>query len=85
MFVSFPGALDENTFVAELMKTDSGGKLPRYKRFFCKEDEMFRINGATYALPNQWGDRTLEAVSLLAQTYPKLNVEVKSTAESAGH
>ncbi|SAL83428.1 hypothetical protein AWB67_06404 [Caballeronia terrestris] len=25
------------------------------ERFFCADDEVFYVNGTTYALTNQWG------------------------------
>jgi len=81
LFARFPGALDEASFNKELMKTDGGGKLPRYKRFFCKEDELFQLDGETCALSNQWGDRTLEAVKLLSNKYPKLAITVVPSTE----
>ena len=79
LFVSFLGTLDENSFITELMKTDSGGKLPKHKRFFCEEKELFHIADKTYALSNQWGERTLEAVNLLAHTYADFGINVIPT------
>lgn len=79
LFISYPSILDEDAFITELMKTDIGGKLPRYKRFYCKEDELFRIGGRTYALSNQWGDKTLDAVELLAKAYPSLHISIAAT------
>ncbi len=79
LFVSYPGTLNEEDFVAELMRTSGGGKLPKYKRFFCKEDELFRLGGMTYALSNQWGERTLEAVQLLENKFTSFDIEITPT------
>lgn len=74
VFVSFDGILDESEVVAQL---DSGGAVPKYKRFFHKQEELFHTDGKTYALSNQWGPRTLEAVEVLAEKYPALNIRVE--------
>jgi hypothetical protein len=79
LFISFPGKLNEDAFVAELMKSDVGGALPRYKRFYCKEDELFHIGDMTYALSNQWGNKTLDAVDQLIEQFPSLNISIEST------
>lgn len=79
LFIEFPGNLNEDVFIAELMRTDVGGKLPKHKRFFCKGEELFQIGDKTYALSNQWGDRTLEAVNLLANTYTDCGISITPT------
>lgn len=81
LFISYPGRLNEDAFIAELMKTDVGGALPKYKRFFCKEDELFYMDDKTYALSNQWGNRTLDAVDQLAAQYSSLNISIEPTSE----
>jgi len=80
LFISFSGNLDEDAFVTELMKSDAGGALPRYKRFYCKEDELFHIGDKTYALSNQWGNKTLNAVDQLAEQYPSLGISIEPTS-----
>ena len=76
MFISFIGHLNEETFANKLMALDTGGKLPKTKRYFCKEDELFRCNGKTYAMTNQWGKSTLEAVNSLAESFPGLEISI---------
>lgn len=62
----------------DLYKTlDTEGELPKTKRYFCKQDELFHIDGKTYALSNQWGVRTLEAVDLLSEKYPEKNINIE--------
>lgn len=53
LFVSFEGNLDSEKCIEESMKQDKGGALPRSKRFFCDEGELFHSQGKTYALTNQ--------------------------------
>tara|TARA_R100000900_G_scaffold139246_3_gene118769 strand:- start:476 stop:1231 length:756 start_codon:yes stop_codon:yes gene_type:complete len=77
LFVSFEGALDEVDFSEKLMEFDSGGKLPKTKRFFCKPGELFEVGDKTYAMTNQWGQRTLEAVDLVIEKYPDLRINVE--------
>ncbi len=77
LFISFNGELDEEKFAEQLMKLDTGGKLPKTKRYFCKQDELFVMDGKTYAMTNQWGLRTLEAVDLLKAKYPDLKINIK--------
>lgn len=77
LFISFDGSLDEETFSAQLMKLDTGSKLPKTKRYFCKQDELFVIDGKTYSMTNQWGVRTLEAVDLLSAKYPEMYISIE--------
>ena len=44
------------------------GKSPT--RYFCKDEELFQMNGRTYALSNQWGERTEEAVLNIVNQLP---------------
>lgn len=77
LFISFEGELDEEKYTQLLMTMDTGGKLPKTKRYFCKQDELFIQNGRTYALSNQWGDRTLEAVQTLSDRHPNLSISIE--------
>ena len=60
-----------------LMKADAGGAVPRAKRYFHDEDEMFHVDNKTYVLSNQWDKRTLEATALLVKAFPKLDIQIK--------
>ncbi|WP_341938244.1 hypothetical protein [Marinimicrobium sp. C2-29] len=77
LFASFDGSLDEVDFSENLMEFDAGGKLPITKRFFCKAGELFEVGDRTYAMSNQWGKRTFEAIDLLVKNYPALNINVE--------
>ena len=76
LFISFDGSLDEEKFAEQLMMLDVGGKLPKTKRYFCKQDELFVVDGKTYAMTNQWGLRTLEAAKLMRKKYPQLEISI---------
>tara|TARA_R110002049_G_scaffold116033_2_gene268319 strand:- start:224 stop:748 length:525 start_codon:yes stop_codon:yes gene_type:complete len=74
LFICFDGQLDEESFAEQLMALDSGGKLPKTKRYFCKQNELFIVGDKTYALTNQWGLRTLEAVDLIRLKFPEMEI-----------
>ena len=77
LFISFDGELDEQQFIERLMQLDKGGKLPKTKRYFCKQDELFFVNDRTYAMTNQWGLRTTEAVDSISSNFPQLNIAIE--------
>ena len=78
LFEVFDGELTSEQVVDAIMQEDSGGTVPRAKRFFCKDGEVFLIDGRTYVLVNQWGARTLEAVNLIAEGFPQLRISIKA-------
>ena len=77
LFIIFPGALSEREFSEQLMKLDSGGVIPKTKRYFCKEGELFVVEDRTYAMTNQWGASTLEAVEQVKAGFPRLNISLQ--------
>ena len=77
LFICFDGELDEEQFAEQLMAIDTGGKLPKTKRYFCKRDELFVVDGKTYAMTNQWGLRTLEAVDVVSSKFPQLSISIE--------
>lgn len=78
LFIAFEGELDEDQFISKLMEDDQGGAIPLYKRYFSSQDELFHVDGKTYALSNQWGHRTLEAIDLLRKIFPSLSLTVSA-------
>lgn len=80
LFEVFEGNLSADEIHAALMTTDSGGQVPKSKRFFCKEGQPFYFEGKSYVLSNQWGERTLEAVARLIEKFPALNISVAQSA-----
>ena len=77
LFEILEGELSAEQVEESIMKDDGGGTMPRDKRFFCNNGEVFPIEGKTYALTNQWGSETLAAVKSLAETFPHLKIEIK--------
>jgi hypothetical protein len=53
-----------------------GGTVARVNWFIHKDDQDFRIGGATYALSNQWGAQTRGAVELMAKAFPEMNISI---------
>ena len=77
LFEVFEGRLSADEVCDLLMKADAGGALPRTKRYFCDEQEIFHVANKTYVLTNQWGKRALEAAELMAKVFPELAIQIK--------
>ncbi|WP_343741658.1 hypothetical protein [Herbaspirillum huttiense] len=63
MFISADGKLNQTQFLQEF----KGKKL----RYFTADNELFGIDGKTYALSKMWGERTLEAIDNLVALLPQ--------------
>ena len=81
LFEVFEGELSADQVQEEIMKADVGGKVPRTKRYFCNDDEVFHCDKKTYALSNQWGSKTLDAANSLARAFPHLNIDFRPSGE----
>ena len=77
LFVVFDEILDADSVYEKLMETDVGGKVPKNKRYFSKEDEIFIVEDKTYVLSNQWGNRTIEAVDALIKAFSNISIEMQ--------
>ncbi|ENZ75285.1 MULTISPECIES: hypothetical protein [Ralstonia] len=62
VFATADGQLDEAA-----LQTVLGTKRLRY---FTADDDLFHVDGNTYALSNQWGARTLEAIENILRLMP---------------
>ncbi|WP_258559170.1 hypothetical protein [Ralstonia mannitolilytica] len=62
VFATADGQLDEAA-----LQTVLGTKRLRY---FTADDDLFHVGGNTYALSNQWGARTLEAIENILRLMP---------------
>jgi hypothetical protein len=75
-WIKIPGELSEGEFrerAAELLAPS--GVPYQLKRYFCKEDELFRVAGNTYALSNQWNHQIVqEAATIVRDTFPELKL-----------
>jgi len=81
LFETFDGDLSGDD-VRELLARDGTGKdVRRVKRFFCSDEELFRINGRTLVMSNQWGTRSVEAAESLARRFPALSIRTRPASE----
>lgn len=76
LFKRYQGELSADEFKEKIMVGDVGGQVARVDRFFHTDDQLFRVAGGTYALTNQWGARTAEAVKLIVEKYTELQIVV---------
>ena len=62
----------ESAAFAQRMRQEeeAGGKRFEERRFYCGDDELIHADGRTYALANQWGHRTINAVNNLIHAFP---------------
>lgn len=70
-WIELEGELGSEAFedaARELAGPQGGRKDPR--RFFTAENELFHIDGRTYALTKMWGRKTLQAVDAILKAYP---------------
>jgi hypothetical protein len=66
-----PGTLNSGQFV-EYVGTQStlAGRAFNPRRFFCASEELFHLNGKTYAFSNQWGGQgVVDSVDALLTKY----------------
>ncbi len=76
LFQVFNGKLSAEEVYEKIMNDDAGGKVPRTKRYFVEENQLFHFENKTYALSNQWGVRTIEAAESLSEMFPLLNIKI---------
>lgn len=55
-------------------KASEAGKFDE-ARYFVEDDELIHSDGKTYALHNQWGKRTSEAIAILLENFPDHGVQ----------
>lgn len=77
MFETFAGTLNGEEFIKAMENKWPSEGVPRYKRYFRQDEELFHIDGKTVALTNQWGDRTLEAIDTLREAFASVTVSYK--------
>ena len=51
------------------------GALYEPRRYFNSDEELFRINGKTYALTKMWGTGTIPAMKAIKEKYPDVQIE----------
>ena len=76
MFCKVDGTVDSDEFSRIVQ---SGRKRVDLRRYFSDEDELIHFDGNTYAFTNQWGTRTLEAMSRLIKAFPDRSITCKKS------
>lgn len=61
IFEALEGTIDGETFKVELASRRPNDPIAP-KRFFVRDDQLFRTDGKTYALSNQWSKTSMEAL-----------------------
>ena len=75
LFFDVEGVVNEKEFFERLTENDSPGKRSKSIRYFCKQDELFYVNGRTYALSNQWGPWTEQAARKICNYFDHFGVD----------
>ncbi|TFZ51058.1 hypothetical protein E5C26_11890 [Serratia proteamaculans] len=81
LFEVLDGELKSDEVCIRISGEDSNTTVPRAKRFFTRDEELFYWQGKTFALSNQWGVGTVDSMSTLASHFPHLKIAI-STAEA---
>jgi hypothetical protein len=79
LFDVFDGTLTEDDVVEKIMEKDTGGQVPRHKRFFSDEGQFFHFDDQTYVLSNQWGIKEMDGVERLIEKFVDMQISIKSS------
>ena len=82
LFEVFEGELNAEQAREIIMENDAGGKVPRTKRYFIGENELFHFDGKTYALTNQWSIGAIKSFESLSQMFSDLKIEIRPTEQN---
>lgn len=80
LFLIFDGVLNERQVYEKIMEEDTGGRVPRAKRYFINDGEVFHFEGRTYILSNQWGKKTQEFIENVSVKFPNLQISIEPSA-----
>ncbi len=82
LFLQIDGTVKSDEFI-RLAKTqrEAGGKMFEKRRWYCDDDELIYVDGKTYALTNQWGNRWGSAMNLLKENFPKAEIDFYATKD----
>ncbi len=84
MFRKVEGRVGAETFASALMREqEQGGRAFDPRRYFCNEEELIHTGGCTYALTNQWGNRTEEALTRFVEAFRDKGVAYKESERSS--
>jgi hypothetical protein len=65
---------DDFHLKAEIVRNQRGA-LYEPRRYFNSDEELFRINGKTYALTKMWGRGTIPAMEAIKLKYPEVQID----------
>ncbi len=75
MFRAVPGVVGSVEFPSKAeAAAASEGRSFVATRFYCDDEDLIVANDQTYALTNQWGNRTTEAIDGMIQAFPGAKV-----------
>ena len=74
IFACFDGDVTGTEIEKRLNESSPNSKLPRSQRFFCKDAELFKFDGKTYALSNNWGIKTDQTATKIKEKWEKFNI-----------
>jgi hypothetical protein len=79
-----PGTLHSDDFIASVTSEFARkGRQFDPRRFYCESDELFHIDGKTYAFSNQWGgQKVLDTVDALLAKYGNGEVSYEPSGEA---
>ena len=81
MFEVIEGERSAKEVKGHIARTVSKDKATRY---FCERDEdIFKHDGKTYVLSNQWGRETEAMIKRMAENFNQLNIKVEEVMQSS--
>lgn len=76
LFLQVDGTLDSDSFIRiAIAQREVGGKMFEKRRWFCDDGELICVDGKTYALTNQWGNKWGSAMNLLKENFPDAKID----------
>jgi len=81
-WVSVAGEVTAAEFIAKVADSDHRWTKDPEGFYFCKEGELFRIAGKTYALTNQWDESRLRILDGLIALVPNAAIKYEKEVES---
>lgn len=75
VFECFNGDVSEKEVEKLLNETSPNSKFPRARLFFCKDAELFKFDGKTYALSNVWEtNKTNQTATKISEKWEKFDI-----------
>jgi hypothetical protein len=82
-FIAVPSECDGDEFRQKAAKLKGpGGGLVDVRRFFIDDDELFVVNGKTYALTKMWSKGWLPTLDVLLAAFPSCGIRYEEAGEA---